>query len=250
MSASQNSVLVRQQRARQQHNTSPVATSHDISMHNKSHTTPQSPTAQNSKLKDNTRQDSVSWWSVFIGYSLGAMYSSYNGAISYVMGNNNNDVVDNVSEDNCDPNNVLLTTDPLLLARKCLNRCKDEAPVKPSRLFGEISLQTGIQKISHIVNQVVDSMQQYTGSPVPISLFEDALIAADYDGTALLPSGTVKWMPQEYSSNTVSNVHSVKKENDDSSDWQLVHKSNDTILYTRPYKDTDLSQYRGMLYNN
>lgn len=243
-----NSVLVRQQRARQQQNTSPVSTSHNTplhdspsSSHNSTQYTPQSPVTETSKLKDNNVQDKVSWWSDLvgytIGYTLGVMNNFYNDVIHYVMPNNNSNKDDN--EDVCDPNNIL-TTDALLLAKKCLNRGKNDETVKLSPLLNELSLHS-VKVTNVIINKVVEMMKCYTDSPVPISLFEDALIAADYDGTTRLPVGTLQWSPQQYST---TNIQSEKIIDDNLHDWKLVHHVNDTSLYIRPYKDTQLSQYR------
>lgn len=238
-----NSVLVRQQRARQQ---STSSTTHDAPSSSSCTALHTSPAAvENSKQsEDNSVQGSVSWWSIFIGYTLGALVNSYNEVKDYIMGGGN-DTSDNVSlEDDCDPTNILLPTDPLLLPRKYLNRNKKEKAVKLFPLFNEV-LQTDLAHVSNaIIDKVVDTMRCYTGSPVPISLFEDALVTADYDGT-LLPIGTVQWSPQQHSSTTAtSNIQSV---NNDLHDWQLVHHLNDTSLYVRPYNDTRLSQYRGIV---
>ena len=233
-----NSVLVRQQRARKQHNTSAASTNHITPLHD----IPSSPhntsadTTVNSKMVNNDMQDTVSWWSALIGYTLGAVYNSYSEVKNYVMGSDNPAAS---SDDDCDPNSILIT-DPVLLARKCLNRNKNDENVKLSPLFSRLSLRN---EITSIISRVVDTMKCYTGSPVPISLFEDALLAVDYDGTlTLLPAGTiVQWSPQHYSS-TTGGVHLEVDDN-----WQLVHHSNDTSLYTRPYRDTELSQYRGTI---
>ena len=242
-----NSVLVRQQRARQQHNTSPVSTSHVTPLHDNlssSHDTiqhtPQSPVAENSKLKNNNVQGTVSWWSIMVGYTLGAVYNSYNDVMNYFVPNNK-DSGDGIYEDDCDPDNIL-TSDALLLARKCLNKDKNDEAVKLSPLFSELSLHT-VKVTNIIITKVEEMMQCYTGSPVTLSLFEDALMAADYDSTTRLPVGTLQWSPQQYST---TNVHSEKIDDDNSHDWKLVHHANDTSLYARPYKDTELSQYRGM----
>ena len=246
--ASWYSVLVRQQRARQQqakqqHNTSPVSTSHNSplhdnpssSSHNTTQHTPESPVTGSSKLNDNNVQ--VSWWSNLVGYTLGAMNNFYNDVVHYIMPNKDT----NDNEDDCDPNNIL-TTDALLLAKKCLNRDKNDETVKMSPLLNELSLHS-VKVTNIIINKVVEMMQCYTGSPVPISLFEDALIAADYDGTTRLPVGTLQWSPQQYST---TNIKSEKIIDDNLHDWKLVHRANDTCLYVRPYKNTQLSQYRGI----
>lgn len=251
-----NSVLVRQQRLRQQqqHNTSSVSAHHssvhDMSSHKSSHNKlnaqNQQHTAQslNSKLEDNNIKTTVSWWSIILGYMLGTVYGSCNGVMSYFT--SGNDTVDAVSEDDCDLDNILLTTNPLLLARKCLNKGNNET-VKLSPLFTGLSSQTIMPHVNSIINRVIDMVQHYSGSPVSISLFEDALIAADYDGAALLPVGTVRWSPQQYSSNNVNNAHLERKDYDHLHNWQLIHQSNDTFLYVRPYKGTSLSQYRGII---
>ena len=181
----------------------------------------------------------MSWWSALVGYTIGAMYGSYNGVINYIVGTGDHPIS---SEDKCDPDSIILT-DPLVLARKYLNRNKNNETVKLNPLFSKVSLQTGV---SNIVSRVVETMRCYTGSPVSLSLFEDALVAGDYNGTAiLLPAGTMQWLPQQYSS-TVS-VYSEKKVDDNLCDWKLVHHSNDISLFVRPYRDTDLNQYRGMV---
>jgi len=250
MPVSWNTVLVRERRLRQQQQRSTSSEQHQSSIHdkptsynNKLSTQQQQETVQapNSKLEDNV-QATVSWWNIVLGYTLGAIYSSYNGMMSYFTGNNENN--DTVSEDDCDPDNVLLTTDPLLLARKYLNKNNNET-IKSFPLFTGLSSQTVIPHINNIISRVVNMVQCYTGSPVPNCLFEDALIAADYDGAALLPVGTVQWSPQQYSPNIVNITQSER--NDHLHDWQLVSKSNDTFLYVRPYKDTTVSQYRGIL---
>ena len=244
-----NSVLVRQQRARQQQqqNTNQVSAHHSTALHdtpshsdNPQHTLQSSVGMENkvTMVEDGNMQ--VSWWSALVGCTLGAMYSSYNGVINYVMGTGNDHTVS--SEDECDPDSILLT-DPLLLARKYLNRNKSNETVKLNPLFSKVSLQTGF---TNMISRVVETMRCYTGSPVSLSLFEDALIAGDYDGRAiLLPAGTMQWSPQQYSS--TDNVHSENKVDDNLHDWKLVHQSNDISLYVRPYRDTELSQYRGMI---
>lgn len=254
--ASWYSLLVRQRRARQQLNTSPVTTTHNVSLHESSlsHnklTTPQhtlhSTTTANSKLEDNNVPDTVSWWSALIGYTLGAMYNSYNEVMNYFMSSNNSNN-DCVSEEDCDPNSIL-STDPVLLARKCMNRGNDDK-VTLFPVFSKASLHN---EVANIIAKLVDTMKCYTGSPVSISLFEDALIAGDYDGTAtLLPVGTMQWSPQQYSpqqySSTTASISCDNKVIDDNlHDWQLIHHSNNTSLYARPYRDTELSQYRGTI---
>lgn len=245
-----NTVLVRQQRARKRHNTIssscdkttqqlPSSCHDKLTTHNIKQNTSQSPTTD--KQENVTVQATASWWSILVGYTLGAVYGSYNGVISYFVGDN--DTTDNVLEDgDCDPHNVLLTTDPLLLVRKCLNRNINDETVEHSSLFN--SLQTAMPQLNTMISKVMEAVQCYTGSYATISLFEDALMASDYDGRSLLPAGTVvEWSPQHYS----SSKSAVQCERDDDcSEWQLVHKSNDTSLYVRPYKDTDLSQYRGV----
>ena len=244
-----NSVLVRQRRAKQQCNTSPVSTSDNTPLQDNpssSHITTQhtikSPVTETSKLTDSNVPGMVSWWSGLVEYTLGAMNNVYNDVLHYIMPNNNNNDSKGTTdkEDDCDPDNIL-TTDALLLAKKCLNRENDER-VKLSPLLNELSLHS-VKVTNIIINKVVEMMQCYTGSPVPISLFEDALIAADYDGTTRLPAGTLQWSPQQYST---TNIQSEKIIDDNLHDWKLVYCANDTSLYIRSYKDTQLSQYRGI----
>ena len=248
-----NSVLVRQQRARQQQqSTSPVSTHHNTTLHDTpSHSNTPQHTLQTTAGRENniTKVEDgnyeVSWWSTLVGYTMGALYSSYNGVINYFMGTGNDHTIS--SEDECDPDSIILT-DPVVLAKKYLNRNKNCKTFKLNPLFTRVSLQTGI---ASIISRVVETMRCYTGSPVSLSLFEDALVAGDYDGTAiLLPAGTtatMQWSPQQYSS-TVS-IPSEKKVDDIVvHDWKLVHHSNNTNLYVRPYQDTELNQFRGMIF--
>ena len=226
-----NTVLVRQRQARQQQNTSPTTTDHTL--HNNSssslHDATQHPLQSNSKINNSQ----ASWWSMVTGYTLGAVYNTYNGVLNYFMPSNN-DTSDN--EEYCDPSNIL-TTDPMLLARRCLNR--DEI-VKPSPLLRDM-----LQIAQVTISKILDTMQHYTISPLPISLFEDALIAADYEGPSILPVGTLRWSPGQYSTDT-TNDNNISHSEKCSNDWKLVHCADNTSLYVRPYINTELSQYRGM----
>ena len=226
-----NTVLVRQRQARQQQNTS--LASIDDTLHNNSQSSLHDATQDISQNDSKINNTQGSWWSMVTGYTLGAVYNTYNGILNYFVPNNN-DASD--CEEYCDPSNIL-TADPILLARRCLNR--DEI-VKLSPLSRDI-----LQIVQVTVSKILDTMQHYTISPVPISLFEDALIAADYEGPTILPVGRLRWSPGQYSTDTTidNNInHSEKSSNA----WKLAHCVNDTSLYVQPYKDTELSQYRGM----
>ena len=196
-----------------------------------------------------------SWWDVMVGYTLGAVYSSYKGITEYFSGSDETVTPSSAPNDDCKPSHVLLCDNPSLLAQQCLGRStqqtdnEDSTSLLQSLLttWNILSVQDKLphQWIDSFVNGMVSVVNDYTGIPVPVCVFEDALVGADYSNVTV-----GHWTPQQQLSSVASAPSSKTESCDDETDWQLSYQSNDTTLFVRPYQNTNLSQYRGVCYGH
>ena len=185
-----------------------------------------------------------------VGYTLGAVYSSYKGVTEYFSGTNETESSSSMANDDYKPSHVLMCDDPSLFARQCLGQSvqqADNGSLLQSLLTtcDRVSIQDLLphQWIDSFVNGMVSVVNDYAGIPVPVCVFEDALAGADYDGATVF--SVIHWTPREQLP-SVTDVSTNKTESSgDECDWQLSYQSNDTTLFVRPYQNTNLSQYRG-----
>jgi len=218
---------------------------------------------QNKKLttKQSSQQTQVlhtdsssSWWDIVVGYTLGAVYSSYKGVTEYFSGTNETGSSSSTANDDYKPSHVLLCDDPLLLARQCLGQSVQQADKEDGdsllqsllTTWDRVSVQDMLphQWIDSFVNGMVSVVNNYAGIPVPVCIFEDALAGADYDGATVFSVN--HWTPREQLPSAADVSTSKTELCGDEYDWQLSYQSNNTTLFVRPYQNTNLSQYRGM----
>jgi len=247
MTASRSTAVIRERRARQKKEEQRKLKQQQLlaarSIKQNEHLTKPTPQQAQDVAKDN------SWWDIVVGYTLGAMYSSYKGVTEYFTSNNDGD--NTSANDDYKPSHTLLCGDPSLLARKCLGQDtqqEDATSLIQSLLSTWYSVSAiqdmlPLQWIDSFVNGMVSTVNNYTEIPVPVSVFEDALVATDYHRVAAVS----QWTPQEQLPPSVVSIATNKTELcDDKNDWTLSYQSNGTSLYVRPYQNTGLSQYRGL----
>jgi len=253
MPVSRSTALIREQRARKRKEEERkqeqmlTAKSNAALEQSKKLTTKQTP-QQTQVLQDS----SSSWWDIVVGYTLGAVYSSYKGVTEYFIGASETVSSSSTPNDDYQPSHVLLCDDPSLLARKCLGQSVQQeggSSLLQSLLttWDRVSVQDMLphQWIDNFINGMVSVVNGYTGIPVPVCVFEDALAGADYDGVAVL--SVSHWTPQEQLLSVAGASANKTESYGDECDWQLSYQSNDTTLFVRPYQNTNLSQYRGVL---